>query len=264
MLSYLVSDLYIHPVKSLKSVSLSEAEIDEFGFVHDRRFMLVDASGKFISQRKHSRLGFLSAEFDGRNLVIQGKGLDAITFALSEFEVALEVDVWADRVGALAIADERTEKLSEYIGLMLSLVYMPRSTFRQVEREFFSADQKLSFADAFPFLLTNTASLDDLNDKLEQPIGMGRFRPNIVFTGDQPFQEDDWQRIAIGDVEFDVVKPCSRCVMTCIDEQGRKHKEPLKTLATYRRNDFGVCFGQNIVQRSSGSVMVGDVLRVLK
>jgi uncharacterized protein YcbX len=133
---------------------------------------------------------------------------------------------------------------------------------RQVDRDFFEKDQNVSFADAFPLLLTNSASLADLNSKLEQSVSMSRFRPNIVFEGGVAFEEDDWKQVSIGGVDFDLVKPCSRCGMTTIGEDGKLGKEPLKTLAGYRRNEYGVCFGQNLVHRSLGMLKVGDVLVV--
>jgi uncharacterized protein YcbX len=104
----------------------------------------------------------------------------------------------------------------------------------------------------------------DLNGRLEQPVSMSRFRPNIVVSGQEPFEEDSWRRIRIGEIEFAVVKPCSRCVMTTIDDAGEKGKEPLKTLATYRRNEHGACFGQNLVPLSNGHIRVRDELVVLE
>lgn len=264
MSEYKISALNIHPVKSLGPVSLSEVEIDRFGLRFDRRFMLVDDAGRFITQRKYSALAKVSASFDGSTLNISGEGIPEISFSISEFSKEADVCVWSDEVGALTVQDRRTQVISDYLGVNVALAYMPDSTFRQVDREFFAESQQVSFADGFPILLTNQASLDDLNSRLEVPVGMNRFRPNIVLEGDIPFQEDSWKRIAIGEIEFALVKPCSRCIMTCIDEHGEIGKEPLKTLAKYRKNDFGVCFGQNMVQLNTGKISLDDKLRVIE
>lgn len=266
MSDLIVSGLYVHPVKSFKVVSVDKAYVDLMGFQFDRRFMLVEESGKFITQRKYPVLANLSAQFDGDELIISGGELfpASIRFKVSEFSKQKSVSVWDDEVSAFVLRDERTKVISDVINREVALAYMPKSSFRQVDRTFFSGDQSVSFADGFPFLLANEASLSDLNGRLANSVGMSRFRPNIVFKGDIPFQEDGWKRVLIGEVEFAVVKPCSRCVMTCVDDKGVKHKEPLATLSTYRKNEFGVCFGQNMVQLNIGTISVGDKITVLE
>jgi MOSC domain-containing protein len=261
---FIITHLFKYPVKSMQSLAFDAIEVDTFGFQHDRRFMLVDASGQFITQRKHPKLALYSASYDGASLTIAGPNDLVLHFGLHEFVACHDVSVWSDTVKALQVKDKRTEVLSKLLGVDLSLVYMPESTFRRVDPDFCVPERRVSFADGFPFLLCNQASLGDLNAKLDLPVGMNRFRPNIVFEGDAAFQEDQWRRIAIGALEFDLVKPCSRCILTCTDEEGRRHKEPLKTLASYRRNEYGVCFGQNMVHRGQGLLAVGDVLRVLE
>ena len=188
-----------------------------------------------------------------------------LEYHLHEFSEPLQVSVWNDSVSALGLGiSEKDAVLSKYVGKAVRLVFMPDSSFRQVDREYFSADRRGSFADGFPVLLCNTASQLDLNSRLEEPVPMSRFRPNIVVSGQEPFEEDRWRRIRIGEIEFAVVKPCSRCVMTTINDAGEKGKEPLKTLATYRRNEHGVCFGQNLVPLSHGQISVRDTLVVLE
>lgn len=263
MPEFVISGLNIYPVKSLKPVPVDYAEVDCFGFRSDRRFVLVDADGGFISQRKYPELSQVCCDFDGEILRIRSKAFTELRFLIDEFVSLSKVSVWSDTVDALVLQDNRTKVLSEFLGVSISLAYMPDTTFRQVDRQFFDVEQPVSFADGFPFLLANQASLNDLNSKLDLPVGMSRFRPNIVFEGDLAFQEDEWQRIKVGEVEFELVKPCSRCVMTCIDEQGIRQKEPLKTLASYRNNEFGVCFGQNMVQLNAGKITVGDKLSVI-
>jgi len=261
-MEYEVTELIYYPVKSLGAISVSEIALDQFGVQNDRRFMFIDQNAKFVSQRTHPRLSFLSASLEPGGVVVTGGELASCFFPYDAFVDDVNVSIWSDTVAVKAIDVSFSVELSEWLGMSVRMVYMPESCVRQVDRDFFSQDQNVSFADAFPLLLTNSASLNDLNGKLEQAVPMSRFRPNIVFSGDQAFQEDEWRYVTIGSVRFDLVKPCSRCGMTTIDRSGKVGKEPLKTLAGYRKNEFGVCFGQNLVHRSCGVIKIGDKLLV--
>jgi uncharacterized protein YcbX len=261
-MEYKISEIIYYPVKSLGAVSVSEVQLGQFGIQNDRRFMLVDKNAVFISQRECPRLALVSACLNNDELVVSCYGLGELIFPFKAFTHDIKVQVWEDEVTAKFIDSKFTAKLSDWLGVSVIMVYMEDTAVRQVDREFFKEDQNVSFADAFPLLLTNTASLVDLNDRLDEPIPMSRFRPNIVFEGDRAFQEDGWKRISIAGINFDIVKPCGRCGITTINEKGALGKEPLKTLARYRKNEFGVCFGQNLVHRSRGPIKVGDLLVV--
>lgn len=264
-MEYEITGLYSYPIKSFAGNFHNEISIDDFGFTYDRRFMLVDESGKFVTLRTYPQISLVSSYYSEQTITIKHVSFDEIRIPLCDFNETREVIVWQDKVVAKSAPATSVNSLSEYLGAAVYLVYLPESSFRQVDREFFDQDKRVSFADAFPFLLANEASLDDLNSRLDKDIEMKRFRPNIVFKGSEAFQEDNWKRIKIGDIEFSVVKPCSRCVATTIDSDGRKTgKEPLRTLATYRTNEYGVCFGQNLVQHSIGSIRVGDKLSVIE
>ncbi|MFT6265606.1 MAG: hypothetical protein ACJAWS_001756 [Oleiphilaceae bacterium] len=262
LMEYKISEIIYYPVKSLGAISVPEIKLDKFGIQNDRRFMLVDQNAEFITQRTYPKLSLVSVRLESDGLVFSSEGLGELFFPYNVFAHDIKVQVWSDVVNAKYIDSKYTAKLSNWLGVSVRLVYMEDSAVRQVDREFFEQDQNVSFADAFPLLLTNAASLGDLNDKLEYGIPMSRFRPNIVFEGDIAFQEDDWKRVSIAGIDFDLVKPCSRCGMTTINEKGELGKEPLKTLARYRKNEFGVCFGQNLVHRSCGTLKVGDLLVV--
>lgn len=268
-----VSDLFFYPVKSCKGIRLDRAVLDEFGICHDRRFMFVDDNHKFITQRSHPQLSQLQAslKLSPNNsiltLIISSDEVGELVFELQEFECAVnglsKVVVWNDTVSAYILKNQYTQRISEFLNTNVSLAYMPESTFRQVDREYFSEDKRVSFADGYPFLLTSEASLKDLNSKLLQPVPMTNFRPNIVISGGiSAFSEDNWSRIFIGDIVFELVKPCSRCVMTTINLKGEKssNKEPLITLGQYRKNNFGICFGQNLIHLSEGVVRKGDLV----
>ena len=147
-----------------------------------------------------------------------------------------EVSVWSDVVSSKVLDPIYTKKISDFLGVRVRLSFMPDSSFRQIDREFFSEDKRVSFADGYPFLLTSEASLTDLNSRLEQPVSMRNFRPNIVISGGvSAYAEDVWQRVVIGDITFELVKPCSRCIMTTVNDRGIKsdNRKPLNTLGQY-------------------------------
>jgi len=260
--------LFYYPVKSMKGLSSQELEFDHVGPMWDRRFMLVDEAGKFVTQRKYPQMSQLDAQVSPKGLLLSHQSFGRVSIDIGAFTQSAEVKVWSDEVSALSCPPSQTRALSDYLGVDVRLVWMAPESFRQVDREFFDAPRQVSFADGFPVLLTNTASLDDLNERLcskgEPPVSMNRFRPNIVVSGRQAFEEDAWLELKVGEVKFAVVKPCSRCVMTTIDERGEKGREPLSTLSTYRRNDFGVCFGQNLVPLNEGRIRMNDVVEVTK
>lgn len=273
-----MSGLFTYPVKSLRGISKDEFTVDDFGFAFDRRFMLIDDDNKFVTQRTHPKLSLVSVRLisnpdnllDAIELTIKdsdSEPLSRTVFPMVLFEGNMsnncEVSVWADVVLSKVLDSVYTEKLSQFLGVNVRLSFMPNSSFRQIDREFFSEDKRVSFADGYPFLLTSEASLIDLNSRLEQPVSMRNFRPNIVISGGiSAYAEDVWQRVTIGDIAFELVKPCSRCVMTTVSERGIKsdNREPLKTLSQYRRNEFGICFGQNLVHLSKGTIRVGDLV----
>lgn len=258
-----LAELHVYPVKSMMGAATECLQLDDFGPQWDRRFMLVDRQGKFVTQRKYPMMRQLNANYDGKQLQITGPGQLALVY--SDFNGTKDVTVWHDAMSAeINEHPDNDRQLSHFLQEEVQLVHMPAKTFRQVDRDYFSGPKRVSFADGFPFLLTNTASLTDLNARLTEPVGMQRFRPNIVVSGNRAFQEDEWRRIRIGPVEFLLVKPCSRCVMTTIDETGQKGREPLRTLSTYRKNDFGICFGQNMVALNEGVIGIDDTLEVLE
>lgn len=270
-----VSGLLTYPVKSLGGISKDECYIDDFGFAYDRRFMLIDDNNKFVTQRTHPKLALLVVNevlaSDGSLSAFEISSEQApfprIIFPMSLYEekaaYVCQVVVWGDSVSAKVLDSTHTKNISEFLGLNVCLAFMPTSSFRQVDRQFFSEDKRVSFADGYPFLLTSEVSLADLNARLEHPVSMKNFRPNIIISnGISAYAEDDWKRITIGDITFELVKPCSRCVMTTVTESGEKSesREPLKTLSQYRKNEFGICFGQNLVHLSNGVIRVGDLV----
>ena len=255
-----ISGLYIYPVKSCRGIALDEAEVGPTGFVHDRQWLVVDSHGTFMTQRDWPALAQITAAISADGLRLSADGMPTIVLPWhAGAETVKTVTIWRDRCAAVTAGPQAAEWFSDFLETPSQLVRMPASTFRQVERAFAQEGDQVAFADGYPFLLISQASLDELNRRLDEPLPMDRFRPNIVVQGCEPHAEDGWRRITVGGVGFRVVKPCARCVMTTIDQaKGARGREPLRTLATYRRVGGEVLFGQNLIQDGGGTVRMGD------
>jgi len=259
-----LSEIWIYPVKSLAGIRLTEAKVQDKGLQYDRRWMITDTFGRFITQREFPAMAMLDVSLRENGLLISEKlrpGSHVLVPLEPAYGSQVVVTVWDDTVNALTVSDEADQWLSAYLGLNVRLVYMPETTERKADPKYAQNDENVSFADGFPFLLISQASLDDLNSRLDEPVDMQRFRPNFVITGTSAFAEDYWKSFRIGDLSFTIVKPCARCVLTTIDpETAEKGKEPLKTLATYRRINNKILFGQNLVTHKQGLIKQGDEL----
>ena len=262
-----VSELAIYPIKSTRQISLTEAIITGTGFSHDRRWVLADETGKFISQRQYPGLVRVQATPVASGLLVSSTGCSDLSVAFPEnINTDTLVSVWKDQCQAQDAGDEAAEWFSLFLGIKCRLYYQPDHAIRPVDPRFSQPGDHTGFADGFPFLLTTEASLKDLNGRLATAVPMKRFRPNIVIAGAEAFAEDRWQSIRIGNITFRVAKPCSRCVMTTVDtEKGIKTgTDPLKTLSEYRRTENGVIFGQNLIHNRQGMIKVGDKVTVIQ
>lgn len=260
-----IHSLWVYPVKSLAGIPVTELQLDDFGPAGDRRWMIVDDEGKFVTQRSRPELARIGVAFkDGEvELDIPEQG----RFVLSPTAATVDVLVWHDRAQAQPADASANEALSRFCSQSLRFVFMPDGSFRRVDPERVSERRRVSFADAFPFLVTNLASLEDLNTRLEQPVEMRRFRPNLVVQGAEPWAEDGWRSLQVGERTFALVKACSRCVLTTVDpDTGLKDAgtQPLKTLSGFRRTDEGVIFGMNAIHDSEGRIRVGDPVTLSK
>jgi len=258
-----VHSLWIYPVKSLAGIEVDSFELDDFGPVGDRRWMIIDEDRNFVNQRTHPELARIKPTLADGGVTITIP--DAGCFPLVPTAESLRALVWRDWVKALVGEPEANEALSRFAGKALRLVYMPDDSFRRVDAGRVMDIRRVSFADGFPLLVTSVSSLQELNSRLDSPAEMRRFRPNIVVEGAEPWAEDGWQELLAGSVRLSLVKPCSRCVMTTVDpETGVKDAavQPLRTLSGYRRTDEGVIFGMNAIHESSGTIRVGDSVTV--
>ncbi len=257
-----VQSLHVYPVKGARGIALERAELLRTGFRHDRRFMVVDEAGVFLSQRGHPRLALVDVAIGDGTLRV-----GPITLALAPESGSRErrrVRVWDDEVDALVVPGDVSTFLSAHLGVRCTLVYMPDDVVRAVDPVYARAGDRVGFADAFPVLVATQASLDDLNARLAAPLPMNRFRPNIVLAGAEPWEEDRHPRVCIGEVTLRMPKRCARCEVTLVDQQtAERGKEPLRTLATFRSEENKVYFAQNAIPDAEGTVRVGDAARFL-
>ena len=195
---------------------------------------------------------------------LDAPGMQSLTVPTAGNAPLSRVIIWHDECLAQSCGIKADEWLSEFLGGPHHLVYMPDSTRRPVDPEYRIADARVSFADAFPFLLATTASLEDLNTRLDQPVPMNRFRPNLVIDGSAAFAEDGWREMRIGTMTFSVVKPCARCAVTTVNQAtAETAREPLRTLSRFRLIDGKAMFGQNLIHGAPGRVAVGDPVEIV-
>jgi uncharacterized protein YcbX len=229
--------------------------------------MLIDEQNEFMTQRANSKMALLQVAIVEDGLKVSHKKNHSsiiIPFQPQTSEAAM-VQVWSDRCRAQVVSKDADEWFSEMLSANCRLVYMPEGTRRRVDGRYAKHKEITSLSDGYPFLLIGQSSLDDLNGRLEEKLPMNRFRPNIVFTGGQPFEEDNWSQFAVNDIRFYGVKLCARCVVTTINQdEATAGKEPLKTLATYRLSNKKIYFGQNLLHQGEGFIKVGDSIQVLE
>ncbi len=261
-----VRSLYIYPVKSLRGIAVQEMALDAFGPAHDRRWMIVDKENQFVTQRTHPQLANIGTELVDERIWIDVPGHGR--FPLSAGQAERTVRVWRDWVKGCLAEPGPAAAISAFCGQSLELIYMPESTFRRVDSDWVVDRRRVGFADGFPFLIVNRASLEDLNGRLEVAVDERRFRPNIVIDGSEPWAEDRWRSLGIAARPFSLPKPCSRCVMTTVDpDRGVKapNAEPLRTLGQFRRTVDGVMFGVNALHDGQPAVLrVDDPVEILE
>jgi len=261
-----LSEIYTYPIKSIGGISLKEAKLEQRGLQYDRKWLIIDDEGNFITQRKHYSLALLQVEITGQILTVfqKDKRENRTSFVMSEYDPEkITVTIWDDTTVGCEVSPEVSKWFSDYLKISVRLVIMPDDTKRLVDTKYAKAEEIVSFADAYPLLIIGQSSLDDLNQKLDFPILMDRFRPNLVFTGGAPYIEDTFENFSIGTNIFSGLKLCARCVLTTVDQQtGIKGQEPLRTLAKYRTINKKVMFGQNLVHVGEGTLRVGDLLVV--
>ncbi len=263
-----LTQISYYPLKSTAGINTRQTDVEPRGLKDDRRWMLVDVHGRFLTAREHPQLLQIKAGFNAEALTLSAPGMPVLELdeARPDGGLRLDVTVWRDQLNAAAMPVTADVWCSEYLGLGCRLVYMDEQCERASDPDYSLHGDRVSFADGFPCLLISKASLDDLNTRTPLAISMRRFRPNLVISGCEAYAEDGWQRLRIGAVEFAAVKACTRCVLTTVDpDTSEKHPEmePLRTLGGYRRTERGIAFGKNLIPRGTGTLWVGDPVEIL-
>ncbi|MFJ3809149.1 MOSC domain-containing protein [Streptomyces sp. NPDC090073] len=268
-----VQSIHVHPVKAFRGLSPHEAAVEPWGLAGDRRWTLMDDGGKVVTQREQPRLALAAAEpLAGGGVRLSAPGRAPLNVTVPEPAATVPVNIFGTKVEAVPAAAAAHAWCSAYLEAEVRLVHMDDpATRRPVDARFALPGETVGFADGFPLLVTTTASLDALNSLVaegdraqEGPLPMNRFRPNVVVAGTEPWAEDHWSRISIGEVVLRAARTSARCVVTTTDQDtGVRGREPLRTLARHRRIDGRLVFGQNLVPLSTGTIRIGDPVRVL-
>lgn len=268
----ILSEINIYPIKSLKGISLQKAKIERRGLEFDRRWMLIDEKNNGFTQREFPKMATLGVKILENALQISSGAEKLLVPFEIENKKAEKVTIWQSKCLAEIYEKSINDWFSERLQTKCKLALMPEETHRKVNYLYaVQKDDHVSFADGYPFLLIGSGSLDDLNSRLETPLPMNRFRPNLVVSGAESFAEDSWKRIKIGENIFHIVKPSERCVITTIEQAtGEKQGvEPLKTLASFRIPKRSlkkkILFGQNLIAENAGEFLrVGDEIEILE
>ncbi|MDX1909267.1 MAG: MOSC domain-containing protein [Bacteroidia bacterium] len=259
-------EIWVYPVKSLGGISLSHAAVTLRGLQHDRRWLITDPDGMFMTQRRTPRMTLLQPEILPDRLLISHRHHDIPPLEVPfvpEDNTPVEVKIWNDTVTASRVGAWADAWLTEQLQTPCQLVYMSDECLRPVDPRYAIGADHVSFADGYPFLILGQAALDQLNARMDAPVPINRFRPNFVFSGGEPHAEDTWREFRIGGHPFVGVKPCVRCEVPAIDQEtGVSGKEPLRTLATYRNIDHKIFFGMNLLTPMPGTVAVGDKIEI--
>jgi uncharacterized protein YcbX len=263
-----LAEIRVYPVKSLRGDAHPAAAVERRGLQGDRRWLVVDEAGRFLTQRELPHMALIAARSEPGGLALSTPGLPPVFVAFPPWDVATrQVTIWRDKVAATPADADTNAWLTLALGLPCALVYQADPESRPLSPVYAVPGDVVSFADGYPLLAATTASLADLNARLPTPLPMDRFRPNLVIEGAVPWAEDHWRRIRVGTALFRVPKPCDRCIIPSIDQATGLRpdpEEPLRTLKTFRRDATGrVLFGINLVPEAAGYVRVGDDVEVV-
>ncbi len=261
-----LSSLIYFPIKACRGFEVSAWNVERMGLQHDRRMMLVTPEGEFLTQREFPKLALVTPTLKDDCLTLSAPNFDSMQLNVQRSGATVPVDVWKSKgVQAVDQGEEAAQWFSEWLGASVRLVHIADGYLRKVSADHaVNPDDHTGFADGYPILIASEEGLADLNSRLETPVPMNRFRPNVVVKGCEPFAEDTWKRIRIGGVELAIVKPCARCVVTTIDKETLvQSKEPLKTLNQFRKQVNGAMFGQNVIPLNEGRLEVGMSVEVL-
>jgi len=260
-----LSEIWIYPIKSLGGIRVKSAKVFEKGLQYDRRWMLIDRDNDFMTQRIYPKMALFKLQFQARWLlgskfkITHGKDSISLSLHHSFNSKPIKAIIWDDEVEVYEVDKKYSHWFSSRLGIECKLVSFPENNLRPVDQNYQINHEHVSLADAYPLLLIGEQSLADLNSRLDEPLPMNRFRPNLVFSGGQPFDEDKWKKFSVGENKFAAVKSCARCVLPTVNQDtGEKGIEPLATLSKYRKEGNKVLFGQNLIAINHEEIHEGD------
>ncbi len=262
-----LSNLTYYPIKACRGFDVKESNVERIGLEHDRRMMVVTSDGDFLTQREYPKLALVTPTLSNEVVTLSAPNFNSMQVAIQTEGFNWPVNIWKSKgVNAVDQGDEAANWFSDWLDSSVRLVHIAGGIQRKLNPDFsINADDHTGFADGYPILIISEESLQDLNSRLDLPLPMNRFRPNIGVKAGEPFAEDTWKRIKIGEVEMALVKPCPRCVVTTIDQDTlEKSTEPLKTLQKYRRQESEAIFGMNVIPLNSGRLEVGMNVEVME
>lgn len=264
MTNITLSAITLYPVKSLAGINVSSWPVTATGLQYDRKWMLIDQAGQFLSQRKLPAMALIKTVLLDEHLVLSAAGMEDLRLPVmpTDGDTVLST-VWHDHCNARGTSKLADEWLSDFLKHACRLVYLPEETVRPVDPNYANPSDRVAFSDGFPFLIISENSLAALNDEMRLNLPMSRFRPNLVVSGCLSYAEDSWREITIGGIDFRLPKPCSRCSVPTIDpETAEIGKEPLITLNRLRKWQNKVYFGQNALHNQCGTLTVGDQVTI--
>jgi len=259
-----LSAITLYPVKSLAGISVNSWPVTKTGLQYDRKWMLIDNAGQFLSQRKLPRMALIKTALTGSHLILSASGMEDLSLPLTPTDGdIINSTIWQDQCDARSVSLEADQWLSHFLNQDCRLVYQPDEMIRQVDPDYGRHTDNVAFSDGFPFLIISENSLVSLNQEMQLNLPMTRFRPNLVISGCPSYAEDSWREIGIGAIDFRLPKPCSRCSIPTIDpDTAQTGKEPLRTLNRIRKWQNNVYFGQNALHNQCGTLTVGDTVQV--
>lgn len=266
MTAIYLSQIYLYPVKSLAGIGVNNWEVEKTGLKYDRKWMLIDNERQFLSQRRLPRMALIKTALVDDRLILSASGMDDLLLDLHpKMDEIIRCTIWHDEIDVITVSEEADQWLGSFLNADCRLVYQPDDSIRTVNRNYAEPTDITALSDGFPFLLLSENSLTDLNKAMQLNLPMIRFRPNLIISGCEAYAEDCWREISIGEIEFRLPKPCSRCSVPTIDPvTAETGKEPLTTLNRLRKWDNKVYFGQNALHNRCGKLSVGDKVEIIK
>jgi len=264
MIQSTLSAITLYPVKSLAGICVTRWPVTKTGLQYDRKWMLVDNAWQFLSQRKLPRMALIKTALTDSRLILSASGMEDLSLPLTPTDGdIINSTIWHDQCDARSVSLEADQWLSHFLNLDCRLVYQADEMIRQVDPDYGRHTDNVAFSDGFPFLIISENSLVSLNREMQLNLPMTRFRPNLVISGCPAYAEDSWREISIGDIDFRLPKPCSRCSIPTINpDSAQTGKEPLRTLNRIRKWQRNVYFGQNALHNQCGTLTVGDTMQV--